>query len=261
VRLIGRGSMGEVYESVHPLTQVRVAVKIIAPGLWASSDSGGLRERFRREAAAVSALTHPGIVRAYEYVEDAGQAYIVMEYVEGRSLRDDLSRGVVFSLTRTVELMSQLLDALHYAHSRGVCHRDIKPSNILIDRSGGPRIVDFGLASATAGAVDEGDEVLGTPGYIAPETYLATESDCRVDVFAAGAVLYELLTGRAAFAGTRESIMMQTCYESVSPPSATTGLAALRPYDSVLARALAKRPEERFKSANEFRAALVEACQ
>jgi serine/threonine-protein kinase len=168
-------------------------------------------------------------------------------------------RKVAFSIGDSVGIMSKLLEALQYAHERGVWHRDIKPANILICRSGRVKIADFGIARAEFSTSDVADDVMGTPGYIAPETYSSETFDNRVDVFAAGAVLYQLFAGVPAFVGTAQQIMLQACYEKPLPPSMTSGLPALRQYDATVLRALAKRPQDRYSSAAEFREALLRA--
>ncbi len=236
--------MGTLYESVDLHTGWRIALKLLHRNLPGAAD---------RLAAN---LHHPGIVSVYEYGEDAGYAYIAMEYVNGRSLRDCFERKVVFSIAESVVMLVQLLDALQYAHEHGIWHRDIKPANVLISHSGQIKIADFGIATAERPASDGSEDVMGTPGYIAPETYLSDTFDQRVDVFAAGAVLYQLVAGAPAFVGTAQQIMIQTCYEDPLPPSMASGLAALRPYDAVILRALAKQPQERYSSAVEFRDAL-----
>jgi serine/threonine-protein kinase len=250
--------MGVVYESVDPQTRRRVAIKALRRDLLDGPDAPDFLARFRAEARAAADLSHPGIVAVYAHGEDGGCAYIVMEYVEGRSLSDCLERGVVFSVAQSVNILLQLLDALQYAHERGVWHRDIKPSNILITggESGQVKIADFGIATTQVG---ERDEVMGTPGYIAPETYLSETFDSRVDLFAAAVVLYQLLTGALPFGGSAERSMFRTCNETPRLPSAVAGLESLEPYDSVVLRGLAKNPEDRFSSAAQFREALLRA--
>jgi len=256
--------MGILYESVDLQTRWQIALKVLSPDLLNAADTEGFLARFRGEALVAADLDHAGIVSVYEYGEEAGYAYIAMEYVEGRSLRDCFQPGgpmgqrkVAFSIADSVDIMSQLLEALQYAHEHGVWHRDIKPANVLISHSGQIKVADFGIARTSTSGGSE--DVMGTPGYIAPETYLSDMFDHRVDVFAAGAVLYQLFAGVPAFVGTAEQIMLQACYERPLPPSMTSGLRALRQYDAIVLRALAKRPKERYSSAAEFREALLNA--
>jgi eukaryotic-like serine/threonine-protein kinase len=222
-------------------------------------DAESFLAKFRAEARVSADLHHPGIVAVYDYGEEAGYAYIAMEYVEGRSLRDCFERKVAFSIGDSVDIMSQLLEALQYAHEHGVWHRDIKPANVLISRSGQIKIADFGIARTEPSTSDGLEDVMGTPGYVAPETYLTDAFDHRVDVFAAGAVLYQLFTGVPAFVGTAQQIMLQACYEKPLPPSMASGLPVLRHYDAIVLRALAREPKERYSGAAEFREALLKA--
>jgi eukaryotic-like serine/threonine-protein kinase len=266
LRVIASGAMGILYESVDLQTRWQIALKVLRRDLLNGADTEGFLAKFRGEAQVAADLDHAGIVSVYGYGEEAGYAYIAMEYVEGRSLRDCFQPGgpmgqrkVAFSIEDSVDIMSQLLEALQYAHEHGVWHRDIKPANVLISHSGQIKVADFGIARMEPSMSDGSEDVMGTPGYIAPETYLSDTFDNRVDVFAAGAVLYQLFTGVPAFVGTAAQIMLQACYEKPVPPSMATGLPALRQYDAIVLRALAKRPEERYSSAAEFREALSKA--
>ncbi len=257
LREIASGAMGVLYESIDLKTGRPVALKVSRRNLLAAEDTPSLLAKIRSEALVAADLHHDGIVSVYDYGEESGYAYIAMEYVAGRSLRDCFECKVNFSIKESVDILAQLLDALQYAHEHRVCHRDIKPANILISRSGQVKLADFGIARTAPSTLDGSEDVMGTPGYVAPETYLSDIVDNRVDVFSAGAVLYQLFTGVPAFVGTAEQIMLQACYERPLPPSMSRGLPALRPYDGVALRALARRPEERYSSAAEFREALL----
>jgi serine/threonine protein kinase len=259
LRVIASGAMGILYESVDLQTGWQIALKVLRQDLLNAVDTEGFLAKFRGEARVAADLDHTGIVSVYDYGEEAGYAYIAMEYVEGRSLRDCFERNVAFSIGNSIDIMSQLLEALQYAHEHGVWHRDIKPANVLISHSGQIKVADFGIARTDPSTSYGSEYVMGTPGYIAPESYLSDTFDNRVDVFAAGAVLYQLFTGVPAFVGTAEQIMLQACYEKSLPPSMASGLPALRQYDAIVLRALAKRPEERYSSAAEFREALSKA--
>jgi eukaryotic-like serine/threonine-protein kinase len=266
LRVIASGAMGILYESVDLQTGWQIALKVLRQDLLNAVDTEGFLARFLGEARVAADLDHTGIVSVYDYGEEAGYAYIAMEYVEGCSLRDCFEpggpmgqRNVAFSIGNSIDIMSQLLEALQYAHEHGVWHRDIKPANVLISHSGQIKVADFGIARTEPSTSDGSEDVMGTPGYIAPETYLNDTFDNRVDVFAAGAVLYQLFAGVPAFVGTAEQIMLQACYEKPLPPSMASGLPALRQYDAIVLRALAKRPEERYSSAAEFREALFKA--
>ncbi len=258
LNVLGTGSMGTLYRSLDPDTQRPVVLKTVRRDLLAAGDED-LRARLRAEAQAARGLMHPGIVAVYEYGEEGDWAYIAMEYVAGRTLQQCFDDGVAFSTARTVAIASQLLEALQYAHDHGVWHRDIKPANVLLTSTDRVKVTDFGIAQMTARAGGQPDPIMGTPGYVAPETYTTDTFDSRVDVFAAGAVVYQMLTGVPAYSGTPDKIMFKVCSETPTAPSRAANAPALGPFDAVLLRALARNPDERFATAAQFRAALVEA--
>jgi serine/threonine-protein kinase len=259
LNVIGRGSMGVLYKSVDPHIKRTVALKTIRRDLLDDGDPENFSARFRVEAQAAGRLAHPNIVGVYEYGEQDAFAFIAMEYIEGRSLRECFEQRERFSIGQVVGLVSQLLAALQYAHERGVWHRDIKPANILIAASGQVKVTDFGIARVDSSMLTQVGAIMGTPGFIAPEMYLGDTFDHRVDLFAAGVVLYQLLAGSAPFTGSAEKVMFKVCYEIPLPPSVAGRMVSLQPFDSVVMRALARDPEERFASAAQFLAALLEA--
>jgi eukaryotic-like serine/threonine-protein kinase len=252
--------MGVVYQSFDPDIRRAVALKTIRKELLSDEDgAAAVSARFRREAQAAGRLLHPGIVTVYEYGEDAHFAFIAMEYVEGSSLRQYFERSVRFEEQDVVSIMVQLLDALQYAHDERVWHRDIKPANIIIMNNGRIKVADFGIARLESSTLTQVGALMGTPGFIAPEQYLGAEIDHRVDIFAAGVVFYELLTGKLPFSGSKDSVMYQVCHEAAQPPSVAAGNRALARFDAIALQALAKLPEERYASAGRFRADLLEA--
>jgi serine/threonine-protein kinase len=257
--VIGKGSMGVLYKSVDPHIKRPVALKTIRRDLLVEGDTENFSARFRIEAQAAGCLAHPGIVSVYEYGEEDAYAYIAMEYIEGRSLRECFDQKVPFSIGQIVNILSQLLEALQYAHDRGVWHRDIKPANILILGNGQVKVTDFGIARIESSMLTQVGAIMGTPGFIAPEMYLGDTFDNRVDLFAAGVVLYQLLAGTPPFLGTAEKVMFKVCYETPLPPSVAGRLPSLQSFDSVVMKALARRPEDRFTSAAQFLGALLHA--
>jgi eukaryotic-like serine/threonine-protein kinase len=257
---LGKGAMGVVYKSFDPDIRRAVALKTIRKELLSDeSEAAALGARFQHEAQAAGRLLHPGIVAVYEYGEDAQYAFIAMEYVQGSSLRQYFDHGIRFEERDLVSIMVQLLEALQFAHDQGVWHRDIKPANIIIMKNGHVKVADFGIARIESSTLTRVGAVMGTPGFIAPEQYLGTEVDHRVDIFAAGVVFYELLTGQPPFSGSREGVMYKVCHEDASPPSVVTGKQWLARFDVIAQRALAKRPQERYRSAEEFRSDLLDA--
>jgi len=259
VEVLGKGAMGIVYKGFDPHIRRTVALKVIRKEHIDDDQSATLIARFKNEAQAAGRLTHPGIVAVYEYGEDEAMAYIAMEYVQGKGLREYFQRGTRFGLGDVVSIMTQLLDGLDYAHEQGVIHRDIKPANIIIMSNGKLKIADFGIAHLDSSVLTHVGAIMGTPGYMAPEQYGGAAVDRRADVFAAGVVLYQLLTGVKPFSGTTETVAYKSCYEAhVDPSKVAPELASTR-FDAVLSKALAKKPEERYRGARELRAAITDA--
>jgi serine/threonine protein kinase len=260
VEVLGTGAMGVVYRGFDPGIRRTVAIKTIRRELLAGDRSAGaLLARFRNEARAAGRLSHPGIVAVHDYGEDAEVAYIAMEFVEGNSLREYFNRGVMFSERDAVSIMSQLLEALGHAHERRVWHRDIKPANLILMMNGRLKVADFGIARIEASDLTHTGAVMGSPGYMAPEQYAAREIDHRADLFAAGVVFYQLLTGARPFVGTQEQIAYAVCHSEPLKPSAAAPGRRLERFDDSLAKALAKKPEERYQTADAFLAAILDA--
>ena len=256
--MIGQGSMGTIYASVDPSTGRSLALKTVRRELL--NDPENFSAQLRSEALAASGLSHPGILHVYEYGEEEDNGYIVMEYVEGLSLQEHFEQHASFSIARAVNIVSQLLDALQYAHERGIWHRDIKPANLILTSNDQLKVADFGIARLESPSC-QAATTLGTPGYIAPETYLTDSFDHRVDVFAAGAVLYQLLVDVPPFVGSAQTIMLAVCHDTPIAPSVAGMSNDLRPFDPVVLKALARCPQDRFSSASQFKTALLQAQQ
>ena len=258
--VLGTGAMGVVYKGFDPGIRRIVAIKTIRRELLAGDrPATAMLARFRNEARAAGRLAHPGIVAVYDYGEDADVAYIAMEYVEGNSLREYFGRGARFGERDAVSIMSQLLEALAHAHERKVWHRDIKPANLIVMMNGRVKVADFGIARIEASDLTQTGAVMGSPGYMAPEQYAAREIDHRADLFAAGVVFYQLLTNTKPFVGTQEQIAYAVCHTQAPKPSTVDPGHAWQRYDAILATALAKKPEERYQSAETFLAAILDA--
>ncbi|MFG6464582.1 serine/threonine-protein kinase [Roseateles sp. DXS20W] len=258
--VLGEGAMGVVYKGFDPDIQRTVALKTIRTGLDAEDDSPGApASRFRNEAQAAGRLGHPGIVAVYDFGRDQQVAYIAMEFVEGRSLASYLTAKVRFTDTDIVGIMSQLLDALGHAHEKGVWHRDVKPANIILMANGRLKVADFGIARIETQHLTQTHYMVGTPSHMAPEQFLGKPMDRRVDIYGAGVVLYQLLTGRAPFAGTTEALMYKVVNDAPEPPSIVEGADRPGWFDAIVARALAKRPTDRFATTFEFKQALAGA--
>lgn len=259
---IGSGAMGIVYRATDPDIQRTVAIKTIRPPLptaGAAGDPSAVR-RFRQEAQAAGRLSHPNIVSVYEYGESPEGLYIVMECVEGRSLRALLGTGARLPTEDVMAVMIQLLDALRSAHQQRVWHCDIKPANLLVTRDGHLKVGDFGIARLDCGDAGQRGLVMGSPGYMAPERCRGDEPDQRADLFACGVLLYELLTGVSPFCGDADAVMQQVLYDHPPPASGLHGERALTSLDPVVARAIAKDPADRYASAADMRDALIAAA-
>jgi len=256
--VLGKGAMGVVYKGFDPVIKRPVAIKTIHKALLGQDLSGSsTTARFRNEARAVGQMSHPGIVAIYEYGEDADTAYIAMEYVEGRTLSQILAGTPRPPECDILTLMDQLLAALACAHEHGVWHRDIKPANLLVTNTGQLKITDFGIARIESVVLTQVTSTIGTPGYMAPEQYIGEGIDHRIDVFAAGALLYGMLVGRPPFQGTAETVMYKVVNDHPTPPSKVPEAGRPEFYDAIVAKALAKKPEARYASMADFRAALA----
>ncbi len=256
---LGRGAMGVVVEGYDPLIERIVALKTIRPDQLTGVNAHEFLARFRREAQAAGRLTHPNIVSIYEFGEDAGVWYIAMELVKGRELKEYFEANERFSMADITRILSQILAALGYSHKMGVVHRDIKPSNIFIGADGTAKVADFGIAHLESSELTQAGTVLGTPAYMSPEQILGLPVDGRSDLFSVGVILYQFLTGERPFTGNGTITMRKVLEEDPLPPSRfnTQIPGAL---DAVVRRALAKKADQRYQSAEEFMAALEAAA-
>jgi tRNA A-37 threonylcarbamoyl transferase component Bud32 len=259
-RELGRGAMGVVYEGYDPLIKRRVALKTIRADQLAGENAETVIARFRREAQAAGRLTHPNIVSIYDFGEEEGVWYIAMEYVDGRELKDYFQVNERFTTADIVRIMSQILDALDYSHRQGVIHRDIKPANIILLADGAVKVADFGIAHIETSNMTQVGTTLGTPAYMSPEQIMGLPVDGRSDLFSAGVILYQFLTGERPFSGTSTTTMRKVLEENPLPPS-RFNVQAPAAMDGIVKKALAKRPEDRFQTAAEFAAALRATAQ
>lgn len=263
--LIGRGGMADVYEGLDLRLGRRVAVKMLRPDM---ARDGQFRARFEREARAVAGLNHPSIVAVYDTGEhnadplsshSVAVPYIVMEYVEGRTLREVVREGTL-TLDECVDDVLGVLSALEYSHQHGIIHRDIKPANVMVcAEPGSVKVMDFGIARATAdtsATVTQTQAVVGTAQYLSPEQAQGKVVDARSDLYSAGCLLYELLTGRPPFVGESAVSVAYQHVQSEARPAADFNPEVTPALQSVLDRALEKDPEDRFQSAEAFQRAL-----
>ena len=253
---IGRGGMGVVYKARDPALQRVVAVKVMGGLiLGAPHLRDEYLERFQREARAAARLSHPHIVTVHDFgVDEAtGLPFLVMEHVEGASLAGILRDNPRFPLARSLEILDQVASALTAGHAAGVVHRDIKPDNVLLDAQGQARVTDFGIARVEGSELTQTGVGLGTPGYLPPEGLQGAPPDARTDVFALGALAYQLVTGRKAFSGpTRDSVGLQVLNHQPVEPHVLC--PEVPPHVSrAVMHALAKSPDERTPTAAAFR--------
>ena len=258
-RELGRGAMGVVYEGYDPLIKRSVALKTIRADQLAGENAETVIARFRREAQAAGRLSHPNIVSIYDFGEEEGVWYIAMEFVNGRELKDYFQGNERFSTADIVRIMTKLLDALDYSHRQGVIHRDIKPANIILLPDGAVKVADFGIAHIETSNMTQVGTTLGTPAYMSPEQIMGLPVDGRSDLFSAGVILYQFLTGERPFSGTSTTTMRKVLEENPLPPS-RFNVQAPPAMDAVVRKALAKRAEDRYQTAGEFAAALNAAA-
>jgi len=250
VREIGRGAMGVVYEGRDLSLMRPVALKTLLLEPIADELRETFEKRFYQEARAAASLQHPCIVVVYEIgIDSAAEAFFMsLEFLRGRTLEDVIAEGPM-PWREALRIASRLADALSHAHENGIVHRDIKPGNVMILKKGEPKIMDFGVAKLDSSKLTSQGDVLGSPGYMAPEQALEARVDARSDLFSLGTVLYEALTGKRAFGtGTFSEILMRLAYEHPAPPSRI--VKDIPPaVDDIVAHALAKNPDERYLKA------------
>ncbi|MBK7585698.1 MAG: serine/threonine protein kinase [Myxococcales bacterium] len=266
---IGTGGMGSVYKAEQPAMNRMVAIKILHPKLANRKD---LTSRFRREARAMSQLSHPNTVKVFMYgeLEEDDSLYIVMEMLEGRNLNQTVRKEGPMGVERAIPVLISVCGALHEAHEMGIVHRDLKPENIFLCAQGGvkdfPKVLDFGLAKVTERQMRPGSIILtqegmvfGTPEFMSPEQAQGKTLDARSDLYSLAAILYEVLTGKLPFnAKTPMEYIQKHVMEPPIPLNERVpGRSFPKGLEDVIARALAKKPEDRFQTASEFAAALA----
>src|SRR5467141_3524594 len=258
---IGAGGMGEVYKARDTRLDRIVAIKVLPTHL---ADRSELRERFEREARVVASLNHPHICTLFDIGHQDGIDYLVMEYLEGETLAQRLLKGPL-PLDQVLQYASEISDALDRAHRKGVTHRDLKPGNIMLTKSG-TKLLDFGLAKlrqdaapatplsqlpTADDAITAQGTILGTLQYMAPEQLEAKEADARTDIFAFGAVVFELATGKKAFEGQSRASVISAIMSSDPQPISSLQPMTPSALDRVVKKCLAKEPEKRWQAASD----------
>lgn len=248
---LGQGAMGTVYKAVDPLIERTVAIKTINLDL-SNEERAEFEERFYREAKSAGRLSHANIVTIYDVGETDDIAYIAMEYLEGKSLREMLDSGVVLPIDKISKIAARIAGALNYAHENQVVHRDIKPANIMITSNWDVKIMDFGIAQIPTGSRTQLGTVLGSPKYMAPEQVDGKPTDGKTDIYALGVVLYEMLTGITPFNGDNLSAILYKILNEAPVPPSTLNPRVPPVFDRIVLRVLSKRTEDRYQTAREF---------
>ena len=255
---LGRGGMATVFKGTDTVLGRPVAVKVLSPQY---SGDANFVTRFRREAQAAARLNHPNLVSVYDTGTDDGTHFIVMEYVEAKTLADYLAGGGRIMPERSIEIAEAVCDALSVAHEHGIIHRDIKPANIMITSKGDVKVTDFGIARVISGAdtLAQTAAVLGTASYLSPEQAQSQPVDQRSDIYSLGVALYEMVTGRPPFSGDSPvMVASKHVLEQPTPPSKLNSDVSPE-LEAVIMKAMAKNPDNRYQDADEMKADLERA--
>ncbi len=258
VSILGKGAMGIVYKAYDPIIDRYVAIKTQHLDI---PDAQSLRpgERFIAEARAVGRLKHQNIVGLYDFWEDDDCAYIVMELISGFPLTDFVKRKQPISQDEIWDTIIKVLSGIQYAHDCNIIHRDIKPANIMRSESGDVKITDFGIAQIDTSSLTSTGLVIGTPRYMSPERISGKKGDHRGDIYACGIVLHELLTGHLAFHDENSATVIYKIINTELPPVSELDVDCPQRMDDVIAKAVAKDPDERFSTARDFAEGIKEA--
>src|ERR1700741_2696859 len=265
-RTLGKGALGVVSEGLDPKLNRRAAIKTILKSHLDPDTAKDYSMRFSREAQAVARLNHPHIVQVYDFAEEGDIAYLVMEFIRGKELKNFFDAAERFDIREAVRIMGELLDALEFAHNAGIIHRDIKPANVMLDAQARTKLTDFGVARVqdvdpTHAERTQAGTMVGTPAYMSPEQITGGNVDKRTDVFSAGIILYQFLTGEKPFTGGGAWTIAKKIIQE-DPPLPSSLNNAVTPYfDAVVNKALSKNPETRYQSAKDFGVALKRALE
>jgi len=262
--VLGEGGMGKVYLGQHTQLNKRAAIKMLLPQYLHNEDA---KKRFKQDAKILESLKHDNIVELYDYLEDKSGMYLFLEFVQGRQLDDYITkvRGVI-PYEEAIKIMDQVLSGLEYAHSKGIIHRDIKPGNIIVDDQLNVRIIDFGIAKMLDSdenlAKTMANQGIGTPFYMSPEQILGRDVDERTDVYSAGLLFYEMLTGSCPYSEVSSLFVLNKMIieEELAPPSSVYSFIPKK-IDKLVKKAIEKDATKRIKSCLEFRTLLLDKTE
>jgi len=253
VEKIGKGTTGLVYKGMDPKINRLVAIKVIRfSDDFDEEMVDEIRERFLREAEIAGKLSHPGIVTIHDVGEDDDLTYMAMEYLEGESLNHYCSNEKRLTLTRVLDVVAKVAEALDYAHKQGVIHRDIKPANIMLLRNGNIKVTDFGIAKAISSSRTKTGVILGTPNYMSPEQIMGHKIDARTDIFSLGVLFFQLLTGKLPFHGENLSALLYHITQGKHPSVRLIESGIPKACEQIIDKALAKNPKDRFRTAGQM---------
>jgi serine/threonine protein kinase len=251
---IGEGGMGAVYKGIDVMLEREVAIKMLRPEL---ANNPQIVERFRSEAVTLAKLNHPNIATLYSFLRQNDDFFMVMEFVRGDTLDEVITASGPMAPDRAVQLFCQGLEGIDHAHRLGIIHRDIKPANMMMTDTGALKVMDFGIARVLGtNRMTKTGHLIGTIEYMSPEQIRGLESDARSDIYSLGILLYEMLTGRVPFSSTSEYELMRAQIEEAPVPPRDLSPHVPLPLEQSIMKSLAKKPEARYQTAGEFRAAL-----
>jgi serine/threonine-protein kinase len=253
---IGEGGMGAVFKGIDMMLEREVAIKMLRPELASQPQ---VVERFRSEAVTLAKLNHPNIATLYSFLRQGEDFFMVMEFVRGETLDNVIRKHGAMSIERAIAMFCQALEGIEHAHRLGIIHRDIKPANMMLTDTGTIKVMDFGIARVlgTSRLTRQGS-IVGTIEYMSPEQVRGEESDARSDIYSLGILLYEMLTGRVPFQSDSEFALMKSQIEDAPTPPRTIAMHIPIVVEQAIMRSLAKKPEMRYQTAAEFRAALLQ---
>src|SRR6266571_2664342 len=247
---LGEGGMGAVFKGVDLMLEREVAIKMLRPEL---ASQANVVERFRSEAVTLAKLNHPNVATLHSFFRQGNDFFMVMEFVRGETLDAVIKRQGAMPCDRAVELFCHALEGIDHAHKMGIVHRDIKPANMMLTELGSIKVMDFGIARVLGtDRMTRAGHLIGTVEYMSPEQVRGEETDARSDIYSLGILLYEMLTGRVPFNSSSEYELMRSHIEEAPKPPGTFAPQIPVIVEQAIMRALAKKPEARQRSANEF---------